>query len=246
MEDIILYFVCKYHGDWERVYDALEKQEDVDFYEINLLKQKYENNYLTIISDKYPAELKTIERPPFILFFKGNLELFDNKNKIWYYGSYYDEKFSKEAAKHKTDADKENITIVSGYSNDFEKKYVNNIFLKDMIIVKDSGINSYINMTKVEEKLFLQNNLIISEYPDKVIPTMNTWEESNRIKHGLCKGIFLLNTIKEKVTFNLISNVIDESRDVYCYNKKIDEKSHNLTLINKGAYAINNLKEMKE
>lgn len=68
---------------------------------------------------------------------------------------------------------------------------------------------------------------------------------SNRIKIGLSSGIFLLNSLKEEVTFKLIGDVIDEGKDVFCYKNKIDNKSHNLILISKGAYAINKIKEIK-
>lgn len=245
MEDIILYFACKYFGDWERIYDALEKQEDIDFDEIEELKEKYNGQYTTVLSNDYPSALKHIDKPPFVLFYKGNKELLKVKNKIWYFGSYYDDSFNKLAIKHMSDFNKEDVVLVTGYTNDFERRLVNNIDPKGSIIVRDSGIDSYINMTKIEEKLFTQNNLIVSEYPDKVIPSLYTWEVSNKIKTGLSEGMFLLNSLKEKMTFKLIADTIDEKREIFCYNKEVDNKSHNSILINKGAYAINNIKEIK-
>ena len=82
MEEIILYFACKYYGDWDRIYDALEKQEDVDFNKIKEVKEKYKDKYTTIISGDYPENLKYIDRPPFVLFYTGKKELLKNKSKI--------------------------------------------------------------------------------------------------------------------------------------------------------------------
>lgn len=246
MEDIILYFAFKYFGDWERIYNALENQENINFDEVEEIKKKNKGLYITVLSNDYPIELKHIEKPPFVIFFKGNLKLLQTKNKIWYYGSYYNDEYNEIISKHKKEFLENKITMVSGYANDFERRFINNIKPVNSIIVRDSGIDSYINMTKIEEELLLQNNLIISEYPDKVIPSLHTWETSNKIKSGLSEGMFLINSLKEKTTFKLIADTIEEKREIFCYNKSIDSKSHNQILINKGAYAIDKIKEMKE
>ncbi len=243
MNDIILYFACKFFGDWERIYDAIEKQEDIDFEEIEELKERYKGMYITIMDDDYPLDLKRIDKPPFVIFYKGRKELLNSK-KIWYFGTYFNDKFENVALIHRNEIKKEKISLITGYSNDFEKYFVNSIKPNNSIIIRDSGINSYINMTRIEEELFIKDNLIISEYPDKVIPSLYTWESSNRIKHGLADGLFLLNTLKEKITFKIIADAIDENKDIFCYDKEIDSRSHNTILINKGAYAINKIKEI--
>ncbi len=246
MKDIILYFAHKYFGDWERIYDAIEKQEDVDFDELEILKDQYEDKYLTVLDHDYPSALKHIARPPFVLFYKGNKKLFRNNMKLWYYGNYYNDDFNDIAKEHLDESKKLDITLVSGYTNEFERRFINNVNPKGLIIVRDSGIDSYINMTRIEEQHFLQDNLLVSEYPDKVIPSLYTWEMSGRIKSGLSEGVLLLNSLKEKITFKLVSNAIDEKRRIYCFKDEVDEKSHNSMLISKGAYAINKIKEIKE
>jgi DNA processing protein len=243
MEDVILYLTCKYFGDWERIYHALENQEDINFDEVEILKEKYKDSYITVVSEDYPFELKQIERPPFVLFLRGNKDLLKTKNKIWYFGTYYDQEFEESSSKHFKEENKE-LILVSGYSSDFERSLLNNVKPKNSIIVKDAGINSYVNMSKLEQEYFEKNNLVVSEYPDKVIPAFSTWVDSNRIKIGLTKGIFLLSTLKERMTFKIISDTIEEKRDVYCFNEKIDDKSHNEILISKGAIGIKSLKKI--
>lgn len=243
MNDIILYFAHKFFGDWERIYDALEKQEDIDFDEIDRIKEEYKDMYITVLDKEYPRELRQIERPPFVIFYKGNLDLLKRK-AFWYFGTYFEDLFEKEALKHKKDFKQQNFSMVLGYTNDFERLFINSIKPEESIIVRDSGINSGINMTKIEEAMFLKNNLIISEYPDKVIPSLHTWETSNRIKSGISLGLFLINSSKEKMTFKIIADTIDENRNIFCYNKNIDTKSHNMILIEKGAYSIKEIEEL--
>lgn len=246
MRDIILYFANKYFGDWERIYDAIEKQEDVDFDELDIIKEEIGDEYVTVLDDDYPKELKLIDRPPFVLFFKGKKELLNKPNKLWYFGNYKTEEYEKIWKDHKDEADKNEITIVSGYTSSFERGYINTIDAKNIILVRDSGIDSYINMTKIEESYFTKENLIISEYPNKVIPSLHTWEISARIKSGLSKWLLLSNSIKEKITFKFISDTIDQNRKIYCYSNAEDERSHNSILISKGAYAITNITNIKE
>lgn len=246
MREIILYFAHKYFGDWERIYDAIEIQEDVDFDLLEEIKENYNNQYVTVLDEDYPKELKLIERPPFVLFYKGNKSLFYGKNKIWYYGNYFNEEFKEITLSHKKQSEESNLTLISGYTSEFERRFINNIPTDGMIIVRDSGIDSYINMTRIEEKHFIEKNLIVSEYPEKVIPSLYTWEMSGRIKAGLSDGMFLLNSLKERITFKLIADTIDDGRQIYCYEKQIDNKSHNSILISKGAYAINRIDNIKE
>lgn len=173
MREIILYFAYKYFGDWKRIYDALETQENIDEEKFEEFKKNNNGKYITIFDNEYPNDLRRCSKPPFILFFKGNKELLLKRKKIWYFGSYYDKNFNIEISKHKMEFKENNIIQISGYSNDFEKSLLNNLKPKNMIIVRDSGINSYINMSKIEEELFLQKNLILTEYPGDVIPSFH-------------------------------------------------------------------------
>lgn len=244
MEGVILFFACKYFGDWERIYDALDSQEDVDLEAIEKLEEEYKGKYLTIINPEYPERLKHIDRPPFILFIKGKKDLLKKNKKIWYFGSFFDEEHTNPLIKQKKEMDKNNIIMVSGFTNNFEKSMLNVLNPTNSIIIRDAGINSYINMSKLEEEHFIKNNLILSEYPGKVIPSLETWKRSNKVKIGLTNGIFLLNSLKEKITFETIANTIDLKRDVFCYNKHINNKSHNSILISKGAIPVKNIKEI--
>ncbi len=245
MRDIIFYWAVKFFGDWERIYDALEEQQDVDFDQLEIWKEEYQDKYVTVLDDEYPSELKHINRPPFVLFYKGNKKIFQNTHKLWYYGSYYTDEYNNVVMEHKKEMEGGHITPISGYTNEYERKVINNLNPKGMIIVRDSGIDSYINMTRIEEEHFIQDNLIISEYPDKVIPSLNSWIQSGRIKYGLSNGMFVLNTLKERLMFKFMADALAENIRVFCYNKKIDLKSQNFMLISRGACAITKLRETK-
>lgn len=244
MKDAILYYAVKYFGDWERIYDALKNQEDINFEQVEKLKKEYEGKYITLYDSDYPSILKQLRRPPHILFYEGNIELLKTKNKIWMYGSYYNENVKKELSAQINGFKENKLIRVSGYTTYFERNLLNDYFPKNEIIIIDCGINSTMNMSKSIKNKFIEDNLIISEYPNKIISSLYSWEMSNRIKIGLSNKLYLINSTRDRITFELISEAIDDRGDVYCLAKDLDKKSHNIILISKGAYSVNRIKDL--
>ena len=81
MEDILIYFAIKYEGDWDKIYSAINKKEKVEQKDLEETLAKNTSKCITLISDNYPQKLKTIYKPPFVLFYKGNIDLLNTQNK---------------------------------------------------------------------------------------------------------------------------------------------------------------------
>lgn len=58
MKDILLYFSLKYDGNFEKIYEALERKERIDPDEKDRLFATIKCNYTTMISKDYPESLK--------------------------------------------------------------------------------------------------------------------------------------------------------------------------------------------
>lgn len=82
MNEILLYFTTKYFGEWDKVYKALETKEEIVFEKMKQYAKEQKNNYVTILDDEYPRKLKEVDKPPFVIFFKGNKELM-NEESYW-------------------------------------------------------------------------------------------------------------------------------------------------------------------
>jgi DNA processing protein len=64
------------------IYQALEKKEKVSLDEIEVIKKRIKNqelNVITILDSEYPEALKFAYKPPFVIFYKGDLEILKNK-----------------------------------------------------------------------------------------------------------------------------------------------------------------------
>jgi len=57
-------------------------QEKVNYKELEIFKKEYKNKYITILDKKYPSKLKAINKPPFVLFYKGDINLLLENKKI--------------------------------------------------------------------------------------------------------------------------------------------------------------------
>ncbi len=247
MRDILLYFSIKYDGDWEKIFKAIESNEKIEPISFKEFKSKYKNKFITILDSKYPNNLKSISKPPFVIFFKGNLELL-RKKAIWVFG-ISDIKVSQiKINKLIIETQENNLIIVNGEKYQFEKM-INNKLIKNnysnQIIVKNSGIDFFSRDNEALEKIIKNKGLIISEYPNIVFPTENKWIESNRIKTGLTKSMLLVNSLKNEFIFSILRNHIKENREIYCLEEKNPNTlNHNSTLIKNGAISVKSILEI--
>ena len=106
MEIILLFLSLKYYGEWIAIYDSLQKREKLIEQDVITAIKKVKSNFLTLLDSNYCANLKTICRPPFGIYYIGNFNL----------------------TKLKT------ISVI-GKLNEANKKYVDFIFQKNIGII---------------------------------------------------------------------------------------------------------------
>ena len=242
MREILLYFAIEYFGDWDKIYSALEQKIEPDYKLVKRYEKEYTNKFITIIDKEYPESLKNVTRPPFVIFYEGDISLLKKtSSSLWVFGSYFLEDQTLFSC-----LEKKKIIPVSGISTSFEKDFITSLNTQ-AIIVKDCGINTNLVFDKKIKEIALKHKgLVISEYPGVVFPSEKNWNEANKLKIGMSVGIFLLNCVKTKTMFNLIAQTIEEGKEIYCLkNKKNVINNQNNTLIEKGALAIDDFENLK-
>ena len=80
--DVLLILAEKYQGDWEKMYTAIKDKEDVSGVTGQQLLDRIVNKckatnteYTTLLDKDYPSFLNKTQNPPFVLFYKGDLNL---------------------------------------------------------------------------------------------------------------------------------------------------------------------------
>ena len=79
-EELLLYLSLKYNGDNTKITEAINRQETIDFEQQRILLCDFNSNYVTILSDEYPEKIKLGENPPYVLFYKGDINLINEQS----------------------------------------------------------------------------------------------------------------------------------------------------------------------
>ena len=59
-------YAVRYRGEWKKIAAAIARKEPVSIPEVK-------EPYLTIADEAYPASLRRLRFPPWVLFYEGNL-----------------------------------------------------------------------------------------------------------------------------------------------------------------------------
>ncbi|WP_150541146.1 DNA-processing protein DprA [Clostridium perfringens] len=169
---------------------------------------KKDYKIVTYLDKDYPKRLKNIDEPPYILFYKGDLERAEDTN-VAIVGSRKCDPYGKRCASLiASGLGKAGIGIVSGgafgVDTEAHKKCVEENFYN--VAVFGCGINlDYPVYNRELYKKIIKNGCIISEFFPDTPPLRYNFPQRNRIISGLSEaGIFtnigdLLNSIPFKI-----------------------------------------------
>lgn len=216
MEIILLFLSLKYHGEWIAIYDSLQKREKLIEQEVIKAIKKVKSNFLTLLDQNYCANLKTISRPPFGIYYVGNFNLTKSKS-ISLIGKlretnkkYIDLIFDKNNAiiwSYLTK--KEIINVLQHYPKnnifyqlDLAKNYFllhkekfTDLLMKNVFISEIWEINDAIDYSnQLNERLFCgisKKILIIDDINDKNISSLTNFVNNEEISVNILKNIYL-------------------------------------------------------
>lgn len=161
---------------------------------------------LTLKSENYPAELLEIDRPPFVVYCKGNVKLLQHR-KFSIIGSRqtlpHILKLTHEFAKRLSTV----FTIVTGIADGADTQAVEGAMEnKNCIVVLAYGFQY---CTPECNKFLLdkvyQEGLVVSEYPPDVAPKNYYYLERNRLLAALSEGVLVVSAGQKsgtKITAN--------------------------------------------
>lgn len=241
MKYILIYLSLKYQGDFDKIYQAIKNKEKVSDKKINetinLIRAK-KILALTIVDSNYPKELKLINRPPFVLFYKGNLDLL-KISKICLTGRIDNQKYNfsnqiKQACKEIT----KSMALITNLYRGTDQEIVEEIEKRNGYLVLVSA-NGTKNAYFAKNKFNYQKTLIISEYPDNVNLSKKKLRQRNRIVAGLGCFLIILSSSANSGIMNLVSYFLENGKEIYCYPEcEKNENDGNYLLLREGANLI--------
>lgn len=223
-EEIIKVYLKKYKTiNEENKYKILEKALKL---EENLKLNGI--GFISIKDSKYPSSLRKISEPPYVIFYKGNIDLL-NKRRVAIVGSrknsIYGERATRVIAKELA---KNDICIVSGGALGIDT-VAHDETLKnngDTIAVLGCGIDIvYPYRNKNLFKTIEEKGLMISEFLPGTKPYSYNFPRRNRIISGLSEIIVVTEATKKSGSLITVNCALDQGKEVIVVPQSIFSES---------------------
>ena len=236
--DVLVWLNIKYEGDWNSIYQAIKNKELVDEVKVTEAINSIQDSYVTIIDDDYPAKLKQIYKPPFVLYYHGNLQLIDEQvlaisgnQKASEYTFNLLDKLLKDMKKGSKDI------IPAVNSVDEYESHVNAFYNKKFVVVLPNSINDY------RQQLIFRSGLIISEYPyrSKFNEANVSW--SDRLLAGISNGVLVTEMPKKHHTAIVVGYGLYHGKQIGVFPQQNEDGTTQLA--KDGALLISTVEEVK-
>lgn len=214
MDAILWYFITKYKGNWESVYQALSEKEQIKKEHIEKLYAKSKDKYISAIDKNYPDNFTKIYKPPFVVFHIGNLKhLYDDKKVSLCINDF--ENFELNNFINDKEYYSDNTFVVK-LSNEklIVQLLINN---KKIIAVSENGLEKASDSVLINE-LIAKNNLVISEIPQNFSNNYNEQYE-DRLIVGLTRNVFISSKNNNKQIKSLCELENIECKNISNFNK---------------------------
>ena len=244
--EIILALSYKYKGDYDRIIYDVKKGKDIENKLIYEAKKAIGKDYICILDEDYPKELKRkMFKPPIILFYKGDINLLKNINfsnnisivgtrKCTYYGAEATDRIIKGLPK--------DIVIISGLARGIDRLAHTKAMEYGLktIAVLGSGIDYvYPSSNKdVYEAIIKNGGLILSEYPLSTPPSPEKFVFRNRIVAALSNYLLVVEAFNMSGTSTTVNYALQSNNGVGCIPSPIGDESMCNSLIKEGADLI--------
>ncbi len=247
--DVVIYFAVKYAGDWAKIYEAMQKRETFQEEDVVAATASLRCKVVTIIDDAYPTGLKKIYKPPFALFYYGNLDLaYDIDKSLAVIGSRDSGPYGiKMTTQITTQLAKAGLTIVSGLAKgiDATAHWAAINAGGNTIAVLGSGIDQcYPKENRQLYTLIKSDHLLLSEYPGETTPDKEHFPWRNRIIAALSKGVFVSEAHKRSGTLITVGYALYLGREVFVLPHPADTDTSCNQLIKDGAVLVESAQDI--
>lgn len=212
--------------DWtERV--KLSPEKKASFFrfrkEVNTLKemQKFRSKgirWITVFDEKFPDRLRQIYGTPLVLFYIGDLSVFDF-SALGIVGARRCTDYGRQVVRALVpDLIENQISIVSGLAKGLDAE-AHRIAIHQngkTIGVVGTGLDiCYPAENKCLQKEIAQNHLLLSEFPLGTRPKKHHFPYRNRIIAGLSQGVLVVEAKERSGSLITAHQALNEGREVY-------------------------------
>lgn len=227
-------------GNWESTFKAIQNKEPITDDDIQNALSKVNTDYITMLdTEGYPKYLSSLWRPPFVLFYEGDISLIEDRDKNFViYNSYNASDYANKAVSSLTKeiCKKANIVVPFLGKNSFS--LCEELLEEDakIVAVIPKGIESAFSAREVEllNRIKL-HGLVISEVPLNEEETTNSRAMSFRLCSHFANNVLVGGVSKTDSLMVGIGFSFQTAKNVFCIPFPIGSKYVANGLIHDGA-----------
>lgn len=249
-KEIITYCAIVEEGDWERIYLRLKNRVFPSPERIEQTLSELNCKCLSILDEGYPERLKQTYKPPFVLFYEGDISLLTSTDKqlISVVGSREYSTYGENATKCIVTSIARDFVVVSGLAKGIDAIAAETAINAGgkTIAVLGSGIDVCYPSENMElfDKI-KKDHLLLSEYPPSVNPSQDKFPMRNRIIAGLSKAVIVTEAGMRSGTSITVNLALMFGRDIMCVPYPYNANSACNRLIKEGAFMVENGEDVR-
>lgn len=246
--ELIISLCLDLKGNWEEIYQCIVSKKNIEkIYHI----EDYPFKCITILDEDYPEYLKRIRRPPFCLFYYGDISLIKNNDykRLAIIGSRNCTSYGLEMTNKIIKGLDSSFLIVSGLARGIDRQAHKEALEtnKKTIAVLASGID-YIYPKENEDiyKKIKECGLLVSETPFAIPPKPEQFVFRNRLISTFSDAVLITEAGERSGTLTTVGFALNEGKDIMCIPHLADSNSSCNRLIKEGAILVENAKDVIE
>ncbi len=247
--NILIYLSLIHNGNWDNIYqDIVDKRCDFNEQDaLNIIK-KIPYKALTLLDDNYPSYLKECYKPPFVLFYYGDISLLtDEYKRISVVGSRQCSDYGIKATSSIVAPLAKDYVIVSGLAKGIDavshECAINNG--GKTIAILGCGIDKCYPIENMNlYKNIKENHLLISEYPGDSVVEVTQFPFRNRLIAQFSRCLIVTEAKLHSGTSITVGYALKGGAEICCVPYHIDEESLCNKLISEGATLVQSAKDV--
>lgn len=224
-------------GDWGEIYQFLRTDRNLDAIDeiaASKLTQQLNCEAITLLDEAYPNAWHDMPRPPFVVFYQGNMALLKSK-AISVIGGKKMSNHTSKVIRNVINTLPNDISVVSGFEIGVEVYSMRHAFQKIAIIASGFDVDSRYQKDEAFRKM-REDDLILSELPPHVTFDLSAYYRSYHLIHELCDSVCVFELPSFDLRLKYLAYLTDIGKNVVVTPDVFKRNtSGGLRLVNRGA-----------
>ena len=244
--NVLAYLSVLYEGNWDKIFQAIQNKIPLDSTEVEKVVKEIKTPFITILDELYPEKLKHIYKPPFVLFYHGDLDLW-NRPSIAVVGSRTCSEYSKKHTGEIVGDLAKKLVVISGLARGIDTIAHQSAIASGgkTIAILGSGIDEcYPKSNQELYERICKDHLVISEYPLHTLPKKEFFPHRNRLLAAFSDAVLVMEAKEKSGTMHTVRSALEFGKEIFCIPHPIEENDFTNRLIQEGAFLVESSKEI--